>query len=384
MKLRFLAALAAGILVSALCVLPAAAQVKVGVVSSSTGPVSLVGIPQKNAVALLPKTIGGFTVEYVLLDDASDPTATATAFKKLLTEENVDAIIGPSGSPNAMGVIQFVAGAKVPLLATVGTAAVVQPMNEQKKWVFKTTQNDEIIAEALVSHMAKAGVKTVGFIGVNDPFGENWLNVFSAMARKAGISIAATERFQRGDSSVLGQTLKIMAAKPDAVLVAAAGGPAVLPHVTLVDKGYKGQIYQTHGAALPDFLKLGGKKVEGAVLAASLLLVLPEVPDSHPSKRMAQDFVASYKKTYNETPATFAANVYDAGLLLVNAIPVAAKSGKPGTPAFRAALRDALEKTSELVGIQGVFNMTPEDHSGFDKRGRELITVKDGAWSLLR
>lgn len=384
MKLRSCAALAAGLLVSALCVLPAAAQVRVGVVSSSTGPVSLVGIPQKNAVALLPKNIGGFTVDYVLLDDASDPTATATAFKKLLSEENVDAIIGPSGSPNAMGVIQFVGGAKVPLLATVGTAAVVQPMNEQKKWVFKTTQNDEIIAEALVSHMARSGVKTVGFIGVNDPFGENWLNVFSAMAGKAGIAIAATERFQRGDSSVLGQALKIMAAKPDAVLVAAAGGPAVLPHATLVDKGYKGQIYQTHGAALPDFLKLGGKKVEGAVLAASLLLVLAEVPDSHPSKRMAQDFVASYKKLYNETPATFAANVYDAGLLLTSAIPVAARSGKPGTPAFRAALRDALEKTSELVGIQGVFNMTPEDHSGFDKRGRELITVKDGAWSLLR
>ena len=360
------------------------AQVRIGVVSSSTGPVSLVGIPQKNTVALLPRKIGDLTVEYVLMDDASDPTATVTAFKRLISEDKVDAIIGPSGSPNAMGVIQFVAEARVPLLATVGTAAVVQPMNAQKKWVFKTTQNDEIIAEALVSHMKSSGVKTAAFIGVNDPFGENWLRVFTAMAKQAGISLTAVERFQRGDHSVLGQTLKLIAAKPDAVLVAAAGGSAVLPHVALADKGFKGQIYQTHGAALRDFLKLGGKKVEGAILAASLLLVLPDIPESHPSKRIAQGYVEAYTKLYGEEPATFGANVYDAGLLLSRAIPIAAKSGAPGSVAFRTALRDALEKTTELVGTQGVFNMTPDDHSGFDQRGRELITVTNGNWSLVR
>ena len=360
------------------------AQIKIGVVSSSTGPVSLVGIPQKNTVALLPGKMGDFSVEYITLDDASDPTATATAFKRLIAVEKVDAIIGPSGSPNAMGVIQFVAEAKVPLLATVGTAAVVQPMDGQKKWVFKTTQNDEIIAQALISHMKAAGVKSVAFMGVNDPFGENWLAVFSAMAKTAGIAIPVVERFQRGDTSVLGQTLKVMAAKPDAVLIAAAGGPAVLPHTSLVDRGYKGQIYQTHGAALSDFLRLGKDKVEGAVLAASLLLVLPEISDAHPSKHVAERYVKAYTDLYNAAPATFGANVYDAGLLLANAVPVAAKAGAPGTVAFRSALREALEQTTELVGAQGVFNMTPEDHSGFDERGRELITVKDGNWSLAR
>lgn len=358
----------------------AQAQVKIGVVSSATGPVAMVGIPQKNTVALLPKKVGGYTIEYIALDDGSDPTASVVAVKKLIGE-NVDAIIGPSGSANAMGVIQFVAEAGVPLLAPVGTASVVLPMTAQKKWVFKTTQNDELIASALLDHMAGVGVKTVGFIGTSDPYGENWSKVFKAGAEKKGIRVVADERFARQDTSVTGQALKTLAARPDAVLIAAPGTPAVLPQITLAERGYKGQVYQTHGAALPDFLKLGGKNVEGTILAASLMLVVDEVADSHPSKGIAKDYIARYEKAYGAIPATFGGNVYDAGMLLVKAIPVAAKKGKPGTPEFRAALRDALEKTHELAGTQGVYNMNPEDHSGFDARGVELIKVKNGAWT---
>lgn len=360
------------------------AQVKIGVVSSATGPVALVGIPQKNTVPLLPTKIGNLTVEYIALDDASNPTNSVTAVKKLIAEDNVDAIIGPSGSPNAMGVIQFVADAGVPLLAPVGTAAVVTPMDDKKRWVFKTTQNDDIIATALFEHMAKAGVKTLGYIGSADPFGENWSKVVTALAEKHGIKIVVNERFQRSDTSVTGQSLKVLGARPDAVLIAAPGGPSVLPQVTLFDQGYQGKIYQTHGAALPDFLKLGGKKVEGTILAASLMLVLPEIADSNPSKKVATNYVAAYEKLYGSKPATFGANVYDAGLLLQQAIPLAAKKEKPGTKEFRAALRDALEKTKELVGTQGVYNMTPQDHSGFDQRGRELIMVKNGNFVLLK
>lgn len=376
--------LAAAAVLATFCSFPTWAQMKVGVVTSSTGPTALVGIPQKNTVPLLPKKIGDIDVQYISLDDASDPTASVTAFKKLISEDNVDAIIGPSGSPNAMGVIQFVAEAGIPMLAPVGTAAVVLPMNDQKKWVFKTTQNDDIIARALVDHMTESGIKTVGFIGLNDPYGENWHKVFSALAADKGIKIIANERYMRTDSSVTGQALKLLSARPDAVLVAAPGAASVLPQATLFDQGYKGKFYQTHGAALPDFLKLGGKKVEGTVLAASLMLVLPEMPDSNPSKKVASDYIAAYEKVNGSRPATFGANVYDAGLLLEQAVPIAAKSGKPGTKEFRNALRDALEQTKELVGTQGVYNMTPEDHSGFDDRGRELITVKDGNWTLVK
>ena len=361
----------------------AQAQMKVGVISSATGPTAVVGIPQKNTAALLPRKIGDVSVEYFVFDDASDPTQSVALVKKLLTEEKVDAIIGPSGSPNAMGAIQFIAEAKTPLLAPVGTPAVVLPMDEQKRWVFKTTQNDSLISEALVAHMAKHGIKTVGFIGLADAYGESWYRTFVPMAEKAGIKLVANERFQRSDQSVIGQAAKIIGANPDAVLVGAAGGPTVLPHTTLVERGYKGPIYQTHGAATPDFVRLGGKAVEGTVMAASLMLVLDQIPDANPSKKVAQDYIAAYEKQFGNKPATFGANVYDAGLLLQKAVPEAAKKGKPGTPEFRAALRDALEATHELVGTQGVYSMTAQDHSGFDKRGRVLMTLKNGAWQLI-
>lgn len=362
----------------------AQAQIKVGVVTSSTGPIALVGIPQKNTVALLPTEVAGQKIEYVHLDDASDPTASVTAVKKLINEDKVDALIGPSGSPNAMAVIRFAAEAGVPLFAPVGTAAVVLPMNEQKKWVFKTTQNDDLIARALVDHMAAKGVKSYGFIGSADPYGDNWLKVFNDMAGKAGIKLAAAERFNRQDTTVTAQALKVASVNPDVVLIAAPGSPAVLPQTSLRDAGYRGQIYQTHGAALPDFLKLGGKKVEGTILAAGSMLVLDQVPDSSPTKKVAAGYIADYEKKNGSKPATFGANVYDAGLLLKASIPAALKAGKPGTPAFRSALRDAIEQVKELPATQGVYNMTAEDHSGFDERGRVLVTVKNGQWTLLK
>ncbi len=284
----------AAMLLGAIGATPALAQVKIGVVTSATGPTAMVGIPQKNTVPLLPKKIGDLTVDYISLDDTSDPTQSVTIFKKLITEEKVDAIIGPTGSPNAMAVIQFIAESGTPMLSPVGTASVILPMTPEKKWVFKTTQNDDLIAKAIVGHMANTGVKTAGFIGFNDAYGENWLKVFTGLAAQNNIKIVAVERYQRSDSSVTGQALKVLASKPDAVLIAGTGTAAVLPQATLAKQGYKGQFYQTHGAALPAFLKLGGKDVEGTILAAGLMLVLPEIADSNPSKKIAQDYITRY------------------------------------------------------------------------------------------
>lgn len=379
---KFLAAVLGALL--AACAGIAVAQVKIGVIASATGPIAVVGIPQKNTVALLPRKIGDVSVEYVQYDDASDPTQAVQLTKKLITEQNIDAMIGPSGSPNAVAVYPILAEAGIPMLAPVGTPAVVLPMDGKKRWVFKTTQNDSLIADAIVTHMKKNGVKTVGFIGFNDPYGDSWLKEFSAQIQKAGIALVATERYLRSDQSVTGQAAKLMAARPDAILVAGAGGPTVLPHTTLVDLGYKGRIYQTHGAAAPDFIRLGGRKVEGGFMAASLMLVLGEIPDSHPSKKVAQGYIDAYERMYGVKPATFGANVYDAGLMLQRVVPEALKKAKPGTREFRTALRDALEQIKELVGTQGVYNMTPQDHSGFDARGRVMMTLRDGTWHLVQ
>lgn len=364
--------------------LSAQAQVKIGVIPSATGTAAFVGIPQKNAVALLPKKIGDTTIEYIVFDDASDSTQSVTLAKKLLSEYQIDALIGPSGSPNAMGVLQVMAEAQTPMLAPVGTSAVVLPMDDKKRWVFKTHPNDDVISDGVVAAMVKRGVKTIGFIGRNDPYGENWYKTFAPMAQKAGMQIVANERYNRQDTSVTGQVLKLIAAKPDAVLVAGVAADAALPHMQLVDAGYKGMIYQTHGAASPDFIKIGGKKVEGALVVGPLLLVPEQISDSVPTKKLALELDTSYERLYGAKPPIFAAGVYDAGLLLQHAIPEALKKGKPGTQAFRTALRDALEGTKALPASQGVITMTAQNHSGFDDRGRVLLTIKDGKWVLVK
>ena len=365
------------------CSIAAFGQVKVGLMVSATGPTSAIGIPQKNTGDMLPKKIGDATVEYIQLEDGGDTTRAVQNVKKLIQENNIDALIGPSTTPNALAILDVIAESKVPLMATVGTSSVVEPLDAKRRWVFKTTQNDDIIASALLKHMVKNGVKAIGFIGFNDPYGENWYKVFVPMAETAGISIVANERYARNDQSVTGQVLKLMAAKPDAVLIAAVGGPAVLPQGTLFDQGYKGRIYQTHAVATEDFIRLGREKVEGTVLAAGPMLVIDEIPDSNPTKKVALAYIAAYEKQFGTKPATFGANTWDGGILLERALPAAMKAGKPGTEAFRSALRDALEKEREVVGTQGVFNMSATNHNGMDDRACVLVVVKDGKFRLL-
>lgn len=360
------------------------AQIKIGVVTSSSGPIAMVGISQRNTVALLPKEISGHAMTYISLDDRSDPTATVVAIRKLIDDEGVNAIIGPSGSPNAIGAIPFVAASSTPLLAPVGTEAVVLPMTEQKKWVFKTTPNDNVICRVLVDHMVAAGIKTVGFIGAADSYGENWLKVFSGMAQTAGIDLVSSEAFRRGDASVIAQILKTLLAKPEAVLIAAPGGAAALPHMTLFDQGYRGKIYQTHGAAFDDFIRVGGRKVEGSIVAASGFVVLESLSDTNPIKAVGSRYIADYQALYNAKPAMFGSNVYDAGLLLQAAIPHALGQARPGTIEFRTALRDALETSTNVVASQGIYSMSAHDHSGLDGRAVELITIRDGQWVPLK
>jgi branched-chain amino acid transport system substrate-binding protein len=370
---------AAGIVLAAS--LPVHAQVKIGVIASSTGAIPFVGIPQKNAVALLPKKIGDFDVEYLVFDDASDPTQSVQLTKKLLGENKIDALIGPSGSGNAMGVLAFMAEAQTPMLAPVGTSAVVQPMDDKKRWVFKTHPNDDVVSEGIVATMTKRGVKTVAFIGRADPYGENWYKTFTPMAEKAGIKVVANERYSQKDTTALAQALKMISTKPDVMMVAGVGADAAMPHMALVDAGFKGPIYQTHGAASGAFLQIGGKKVEGALIMGPLVVVPDEIPDSVVSKSVTLDLISGYEKAYGAKPPIFAAGTYDAGLLLVRAIPIAAKKGKPGTQEFRSALRDALESTKDMKASQGPISMSPTDHSGYDLRGQVLLTVKDGKFT---
>ena len=371
------------LLIAALCAtaLSAWADVNVGVTISATGPAASLGIPEKNTISLMPKTIGGQKINYIVLDDASDTTAAVNNTRKLIAENKVDVILGSTTTPASLAMIDVAAEAQTPMISVAASARIIEPMDAKKKWVFKTPQNDIMMSLAIAEHMAANGVKSVAFIGFSDAYGEGWSQEFAKAAELKKIKVVANERYARTDTSVTGQALKIMAAKPDAVLVAGSGTPAALPQKTLKERGYTGKMYQTHGVANADFLRVGGKDVEGTFLPAGPVLVAEQLPAANPVKKSALAYVAAYEAAYGKgSVSTFGAHAWDAGLLMSSAVPVALKKAQPGTPEFRAALRDALEQTKDVAGAHGVFTMSASDHLGLDQRARVMVKIENGAW----
>lgn len=361
-----------------------AQAVKIGMSVSSTGPAASLGIPEANTAKLMPASIAGIPVEIVVLDDGTDPTKGVANTRKLLTDEKADVIVGSSTTPVSLAMLEVASEAKVPMISLAASLSIVAPMDEKRRWVFKTPQNDSLMAGALADYMAAAKVKSVAFIGFSDAYGDGWLKEITPALAAHGIQLVATERYARPDTSVTGQVLKILAAKPDAVLVAGAGTPAALPQKTLRERGYAGRIFQTHGVANADFLRVGGRDVDATVLPAGPVLVAAQLPDGNPIKSAALGYTKSYEDKYGAgSMSTFGAHANDAFVLLQNAIPVAAKKATPGTPEFRAALRDAIEGLQNVVYSQGIVTMTPTDHVGQDKRARVMVTIENGAWKLL-
>ena len=359
------------------------ADVKIGVTVSATGPAASLGIPEKNTVALLPKEVAGQKVEYIVLDDATDSTQAVKNTRKLTSEDHVDALVGSTVVPNSLAMIDIAAETHTPMISMAAAASIVEPMDSKRAWVFKTPQNDILMATAIAQHMSNHGVKTVAFIGFSDAYGESWFKEFSKAADLAKLKIVANERFARNDASVTGQVLKMMSQNADAVLIAGAGTPAALPQKTLKERGYKGKIYQTHGVANNDFLRVCGKDCEGTFLPAGPLLVAEQLPDSNPVKQAALTYKKAYEGAYGAgSVSTFGGHAWDAGLILQRAIPIALKKGQPGTPAFREALRAAIEETKNLPASHGIFNMSPNDHSGLDQRARVMVEIVGGKWKL--
>ena len=362
----------------------AADPIRIGVSVSTTGPAASLGIAQRNSVALLPRQIDGQDVEYIVLDDAADASKAVANVRKLIDQDKVDALIGSSTTPASLAMADVAAERHVPMISLAASAAIIAPANPATKWVFKTPQNDSLMAEALAEHMQKAGVKTIGFIGFSDAYGDGWLAEFTKAATPRGISLVATEKYARPDTSVTGQVLKLIASKPDAMLIAGAGTPAALPQRTLRERGYTGVIYQTHGVANADFLRVGGKDVEGTILPSGPILVAAQLPDSSKIKPVALDYIAKYVAAQGPgTVNNFGAHAYDAFLLIKAAIPAALAKGKPGSAAFREGLRDGLEGLKGVVLNHGIATMSPTDHNGFDTSARVMVTIKSGAWVLM-
>ena len=368
---------------AALLPLAATAQVKIGVTLSTTGPASSLGIPEKNTIALLPKTVGGQSIEYIVLDDASDSSSAVVNTRKLISENKVDAIIGSTTTPNTLAMIDVVAEGETPVISLASSARIIEPMSAKKAWVFKTPQTDTMMVLAILEHAARRGMKTMGYVGFNDALGEAFHAEFEKFAETRKIRIVASERYAPRDTSVTAQVLKLVAANPDMVVIGASGTPAVLPARGLVERGYKGSVYFNHGVANNDFLRVGGKDIEGMFVPTSPVVVAEALPADHPAKAAALDYKKRYEAAYGAgSVSAFGSYTWDAWLELNQAIPVALKKGAPGTREFRVALREALEGLRDLKVSNGVVSMSKNDHLGLDQRARVVVKVENNKWKL--
>ena len=371
------------IVAAALALLAAAAQadITIGVSLPLTGPTSALGIPCQNGIKLWPTTVAGEKLNVIILDDATDPTIGIKNARRFITEDKVDLILGSAATPIAIAMSDVAAEGQTVQLAL---SPIVLPEGKGG-WSFRLPQSTSVMAIPIIEHWKKTGVKTFGFLGYSDAYGESWLKDITAQAEKAGIRSVAVERFARPDTSVTGQALKLVAANPDAILIAASGSGAAMPHKGLVERGYaKGKIYQTHGAASFDLIRVGGADVEGSFVVSGPAVVAGKLPDSNASKALGVKYINEYEKVYGKGMANqFAAHAFDVVIVLEKAVPLALKKGKPGTQAFRTGLKEALETMGRTPVSQGVLNYTATDHFGYTPETGVMLKIVAGEWQVV-
>ena len=358
-----------------------AADLKVGFITSLSGPVSSLGIPYEKGMraALAYKSeLAGRKIQVIQLDDASDPSTAARNARKMIEEDKVDIIIGTAGSPGALAIAAVARETKTPLISI----ANANLNGEEGAWMVTLPQPAPLMITAVVERMKKSGVKTVGFIGFSDAWGDLVYDALVKAAPEAGIKVVSNERYGRADTSVTGQVLKIVALRPDAVITGTSGTPGALPYLALAERGYKGLIYGTHALINPDFVRVGGASVEGLLAPTGPVVVAEQLPESNPMRKAAMDYRAGYQKANGAVPTdAFSAYTFDAWLLLLDA--ASRTKGEPGTPQYRVALRDAIVTTKELVGTHSVYNFKPDNRYGSDDRSRVIVKLEKGQWKLV-
>ncbi len=381
--LRSLAALACATLLGATAPAALAADYKVGFITSLSGPVSSLGIPYQKGMAAaqaFKADIDGKKVQVIQLDDASDPSTAARNARKLIDEDKVDVIIGTAGSPGALAIAAVARETKTPLISIANANLA----GEEGAWMVTLPQPAPLMISAVVDRMKKSGVKTVGYIGFSDAWGDLVYDALQKSAEPAGIKVVSNERYARADSSVTGQVLKIVALRPDAVLTGTSGTPGALPYLALAERGYKGQIYGTHALINPDFVRVGGAAVEGLLAPTGPVIVAEQLPADNPIRKVSMDFRSAYQKANGAVPTdAFSAYTFDAWLIFLDAAKRASAQAEAGTPQFRVALRDAITSTRELVGTHSIYNFKPTDRYGSDERSRVIVRLEKGQWKLV-
>ncbi len=362
---------------------PARADIHIGVTLSLTGPGASLGIPAENALKLWTADMAGQKVHFTVLNDATDSTTATKNTQKLISEDKVDLVLGSSVTPSSLAVVETAGQAGVPVISMAGGGAIVLPQEGPRKWAFKLAPTEQISVGMVMDHLLKNKGKTLATIGAANSYGDGFLKVTEQLAAAKGVKLVGSEKYAPTDQSVTAQVVKILAANPDAVYILSSGTPGALPQIELAKRGYKGLVYQTQGVANNDFLRVGGKDLEGGYMTVAPVLVAEQLPDANPVKKPAVEFVQRFEGKYGPgSRSLFAATMWDALLIAQQAAGVAIRKAQPGTPEFRSAMRDAIEGTKEFVGSQGVFNMSPSDHNGVDQRAQVMVRIEGGTWKF--
>ena len=380
--LRLLGALA---FAAAVAVPAQAADINVGLITSMTGPGASIGIPYAKGIAAgvaYKDEVDGIKLKVIQLDDTTDPSVATRDARKLIEQDKVDVLIGSGSTPASIAITAICHELKVPCI----TLSPVNMPGEPGSWMISMPQPPYLMVSVVVDYMKAAGVKTVGYIGYNDGWGDLVWGGLEKSAAPDGIKILTNERYARADTSVTAQALHIVAAAPDAVMTGGSGTPGALPFIALRERGYTKEIYGTPAIINPDFIRVGGAAVEGVIASTGPVVVADQLPDSYPTKKIALEYQAAYQKANNE-PArgAFGPYAFDGWLVLLDSAKRALATGaKPGTPEFRAALRDAMVTAKDVVGTHGVYNFKPGESFGVDKRALVLVKLVDGKWKLVQ
>ena len=362
-----------------------ALDINVGLITSMTGPNASIGIPYAKGTAAgvaYKDEVDGVKIRVQQLDDSSDPTTGARDAHKLIEEDKVDVLMGAGNTPITLAIAAYSREQKVPLISLVPLGSLSA---DASSWLVSIPQPAPLMVAAVVDRMKKTGVKTVGYIGFNDAWGDLVYDALQKSVAGTDLKIVTNERYARTDTSVTAQALRNVAAAPDVVMTGGSGTPGALPFIALGERGYKGKVYGTHALINPDFVRVGGGAVEGVICPTGPVVVASQLPESNPIRKVAIDYEGAYQKA-NSEPArgAFAPYAFDGWLVLLNAAKHALAAGtKPGTAEFRQAFRDAMVTTKDLVGTHAVYNFTPGSVSGVDDRSHVLVQLVNGNWKLI-
>jgi len=360
------------------------ADITVGFVTSLSGPGASIGIPYERGILAgyaFADKVGDVKIKLIRLDDASDPSAATRNARKLVQEEKVDVLIGTSGVPGTVAMSVVAAETRTPMISLTPAS---QPASPNGQWLISIPQPTPLMVAAVVERMKQANVKKAAYIGFSDSWGDL---VYDALMKTVGgtsVEVVTNERYARADTSVAGQTLKIIAARPEAVITGGAGTPGALPYLALAERGYKGGLYGTHALINPDFIRVGGQAVEGLIAPTGPVIVSEQLPDSNPTKKVSLVFREVHQKA-NGTPTSdaFSGYSFDGWLVFLDAAKRALQKAQPGTAEFREAFKEAMLTTKDIVGTHGVYNYKAGSFYGVDERARVLVQLQKGKWQLL-